>query len=283
MTDCPNCGATDTEGKKFCRHCGTHIEPPAEEATTWRLPATTSKVSKSQTAETPSQTSPAYLSPVSYEPKPQPPVAYVPEQAPGRPDISLGDWLSEGWRIYKDNWVVMSFGTMFAAFFSLITAGVLAGPLLMGLYRMVFKAMRGERPELGDLFKWEGRFLQAFVTFLIFAAMHLGFTRAGDGGLFFLLSFLVDPLITISLSLVLPLILERKIDVIKAINEVGRLIFSKDAFKWWLVGLVLVALSFVGTFACFVGVFVTVPWVIASASVAYRDIFGLDDPNRTLA
>jgi uncharacterized membrane protein len=81
----------------------------------------------------------------------------------------------------------------------------------------------------------------------------------------------------------MPLILERKMDVVAAINEVGRLIFSRDVFMWWVVGLVLLAIGvFLGAMGCFVGIFLTTPWMICSAAVAYRDIFGLDDPNRTL-
>jgi hypothetical protein len=30
-----------------------------------------------------------------------------------------------------------------------------------------------------------------------------------------------------------------------------------------------------------VGVLVTLPWMISSAALAYRDVFGIDDPNRT--
>jgi hypothetical protein len=280
MANCPECGASDIDGKKFCRNCGRRLDSSSEDAATWRLPTGTSPV-QGRTAETSNPTSPAYIPP-AYELPSQPPIRYEPEYAAGRSNISLGDWLAQGWRIYSENWVVMSMGAVIGAALSALSLGILAGPLLMGLYQMAFKTMRSERPELGDLFKWEGRFLQAFLAFLILAAIHLGFTGAGDGGIFAVLSFVVDPILTIALALVLPLILERKIDVVRAINEVGRLIFSKDALMWWVVGLVFVALSAIGFFGCFVGVFVTLPWILSSAAVAYRDIFGFDDPNRTL-
>ena len=76
---------------------------------------------------------------------------------------------------------------------------------------------------------------------------------------------------------------QRKVDVANAINEVGRLVFSRDALMWWIVGLVMAAISTAGFVGCGVGVFVTVPWMISSSAVAYRDVFGFDDPNRTNA
>jgi len=76
--------------------------------------------------------------------------------------------------------------------------------------------------------------------------------------------------------------LERRLDVANAINDVGRIIFSRDAFMWWIVGLVFAAITASGTFGCLIGFFVTLPWMICSSAVAYRDVFGFDDPNRTL-
>jgi hypothetical protein len=51
---------------------------------------------------------------------------------------------------------------------------------------------------------------------------------------------------------------------------------------WWIVGLVLSGIASLGIFGCGVGVFLTFPWIVCSAAVAYRDIYGIDDPNRTL-
>jgi len=46
-----------------------------------------------------------------------------------------------------------------------------------------------------------------------------------------------------------------------------------------LVFATIIPLGFVG---CFIGIFLTTPWIISSAAVAYREVFGYDDPNRTL-
>jgi hypothetical protein len=187
-----------------------------------------------------------------------------------------------GWQLYKEYWVEMSIGSLIGAVVSTFTLGLLFGPTLLGLYRMAFKAMRGERPDVGDIFEWEGRFLPAVVTFFVFLVVHLGLGGAAKSGISSILTFVVGPFLTTGLALTMPLLLERRMDLAAAINEVGRLIFSRDALMWWVVGLVFTLINFGGFMVCFFGVFITFPWVVSAAAVAYRDIFGIDDPNRTL-
>lgn len=262
-----------------------------EEASTWILsqptspnldpPRPTKQVGQGPTSPN-AQTGPAYVPPVNYYPAPQPP-QYQPPTPATNPSISLGDWLSSGWRIYKENWLLMSVASFLCMILSASTLGIMAGPLLMGLYSMAFKTMRGERPEMADLFNFQGRFFQAFLAALIFFLVHAGFTGASKGGpLAGILYFAVTPLLTATLSLTIPLMLERRLDVANAINEVGRIIFSRDALMWWIVGLVFATISTAGLFACGVGIFITLPWMISSSAIAYRDVFGFDDPNRTL-
>lgn len=284
---CPNCGRNIEEDEKFCRQCGMPQHLAGEEAATWVLTPQpepdreTAPVQPGPTAPTTPPTGAAYIPPTPYYPPPYP-TLYQPPPPAVHSHIALGDWLSGGWQIYKENWALMSLATLFGGFLSVATVGILAGPLLMGMFRMAFKTMRGERPNMGDLFSWQGRFLQAFVTFLIFALVHLGLTGLGGNSLHGLLSLVVTPLLTVMLGLTMSSILERGLDVARAINEAGRVIFSKDALMWWVTGLVFSAISFGGTIACGIGVFVTLPWMISASAVAYRDIFDIDDPNRTL-
>ena len=178
----------------------------------------------------------------------------------------------------------MSFASFLGGLLSLMTVGVLSGPLMMGLYRMAFKIMRGERPEIGDMFDWKGRFLQAFLASLISIAIWGGVIKAGNSAPFYIISNLIlTPLLTVLMGFVFPLLLDRRMDIAAAVNEVGRLIFSKDALMWWTVGLVASTIIALSPIACGVGIFVAVPVMVCTAAVAYRQIFGFDDPNRTLS
>ncbi|HSB09113.1 MAG TPA: hypothetical protein VLM38_06350 [Blastocatellia bacterium] len=264
-----------------------------EDATTWILtpqPApesarSTSRVQPGPTSPTSPPPAESYLPPspvpAPYYPPPSP-AQYQPPTPVGSAHISLGDWLSGGWQVYRENWSVMSVATLVAFLLSLCTLGVLAGPLLMGLFRMAFATMRGVRPVMGDLFNWRGRFLQSFLTALIYGAIYAGLGGIGNNNAFFaLLSAAATPMLSVMLSFTMSLILERDVDVLDAINQVTKLVFSRDAFMWWVVGLVFAAITGGGFIACGIGILVTLPWMVSASAVAYKDVFG-DDPNRTL-
>lgn len=288
---CPNCGREVDEGEKFCRQCGMPQHLDGEEATTWILapqPAPdsmrqTSSVQPGPTSQTTPPTGAAYLppTPTPYYQAPLP-TQYQPPVPVGQPHISLGGWLSGGWQVYKENGALMSVASLFAIGISAGTVGLLAGPMLMGLFQMAFKTMRGERPVIKDLFDWHGRFLQAFLTGLVFLVVQLALGGAGNSNaLFKLVSLGVVPFLATMLGFTMSLVIERGTDVVNSMNEAAKLIFSRDAFMWWVVGLVFAAITAGGFMACGIGGLVTLPWMISASAVAYRDVFGIDDPNRT--
>lgn len=289
MTYCPNCGTDIEEGKKFCRQCGTLLEPTGEEAATWRLPPPTTAETQMPTVPIrPNPTAPpeapltaVYAPPADYYTPPPFPVPYQAPVQPARGHIAIGDWLSGGWQIYKENALLMSLATLLVVGLGSCTAGVLAGPMLMGMYRMAFKTMRGERPEIGDLFNWGGRFLQAFLSFLIVAAIFIGFTAGKSEILGLIALIVVNPFLTVLLGLVLPMILERNVDIGAAINKAGRMVFSRDWLMWWVAGFVFAIINFGGA-TCGVGLLITLPLIVSALAVAYRNLFGIDDPNRTM-
>src|SRR6185295_18540917 len=106
---CPNCGRNVDEGEKFCRQCGMPQHLDGEEATTWILAPhpppdsdrQTSAVQSSPTSPTMPPTGAAYIPPTPtpyYAPQQ---MQYQPPAPAGTPHISLGDWLSGGWQVYK--------------------------------------------------------------------------------------------------------------------------------------------------------------------------------------
>ena len=263
-----------------------------EDATTWildpqPLPESmrdTSSVQSSPTSPTAPPTGAAYIPPT---PTPYYPPAYPTQYQPGPqlgqyPSITLGGWISGGWQVYKENGALMSVASLIAIVISSITFGVLSGPLFMGLLGMAFKTMRGERPLIRDLFDWQGRFLQSFLAGVVFLVAHLVLGGAGsNSGFFNIVSLGAIPFLSMLLGFTMSLVLERGTSAIASLKQAAKVIFSRDAFMWWVVGLVFTAITFGGALACGIGVFVTLPWMISASAVAYRDVFGIDDPNRT--
>src|SRR5262249_26109601 len=119
---------------------------------------------------------------------------------------------------------------------------------------------------------------------LIAIVVYGGISGLGRGSaLSSLINFIVGPFLTVMLGMILPMILDRKADIAEAINVTWKRIFAKEALMWWIVGLVFGLIAWGGIFGCGIGIFVTIPWIISSFALAYRDTFGIDDPNRTLS
>jgi hypothetical protein len=268
---CPSCGADITGEANFCRFCGVRLGAATREATTWRLQPSTAPEAQLPTFPVHKDTA---------EPAPPTSPAYFEARR-----ISLGEWLSEGWQIYKENWLLMSAASVLSIAMTLCTSFILGGPLAIGLYRMAFKIMRGERPDMSDLFRWEGHFVNSLLAFLLYVAISSAipmWPSLGRGEILAVVGFFVHPFLSVIMSLTFPLMLERRLDVAPAINQVGQIVFSRDALLWWVVGFVWLMIELLGLLACGVGIFVTTPWMLSTAAVAYRDIFGMDDPNRTI-
>jgi hypothetical protein len=262
-----------------------------EEATSWILDPQpipesmrdTASVHSSPTSPSNPPTAAAYIPPT---PRPyyQPPypTQFQPAAPFGQTPITLGGWISGGWHVYKENGALMSVASLLAIIISSITFGVLSGPLFMGLLGMAYKTMRGERPLIRDLFDWSGRFMQSLLAGVVFLVAHLVLGGAGNNsGFFNIVSLGLVPFLSMLLVFTISLILERGTNAIPSLKHAAKVVFSRDAFMWWVVGLVFTAITFGGVLACGIGALITLPWMISASAVAFRDVFGIDDPNRT--
>lgn len=76
-----------------------------------------------------------------------------------RADLDIGYVFRHGWRLFIDDIGPLLLGTLIAAALTLVSLGILGGPLLAGLYGMVVGRVRdGRRPQVGDVFSGFDRF-----------------------------------------------------------------------------------------------------------------------------
>ncbi len=261
MLICPKCGTESAETARFCRRCGARLWEPSEEEVPTRLlepPPTTLTEAR--------PTEPAYL----------PPSIPPPPSSPTEVRVDVGLWLSEGWTIFTREWPTFMLAALIASFLSLVTLTLTTGPFLLGLYFMAFQVMRGEKAQLGDLFKGFEHFWMALLAWLIEVFIHSslgGITeRAPVMGL---ISLAFSPLVFALFAFVYPLLLDRKLDIASALNEAWKVVVSRHWVMFWVLGVVFILLLIAGVLGCGVGVFVTAPWIVCAAAAAYRDLFGL--------
>jgi uncharacterized membrane protein YvlD (DUF360 family) len=76
-----------------------------------------------------------------------------------RPRLDVGLSFKGGWNAFTADIVPLLVGGLIAGLLSIVTLGILAGPLFAGLYSMVVGRIRDDRPaRIGDVFSCMDRF-----------------------------------------------------------------------------------------------------------------------------
>jgi len=242
-----------------------------------------------------------------------PPVQGLPVDFDGDYQLDIGGCLGSGWRVMRSQFgLALGVGLVFmgiqvalallgaipfvGTIFSL-GAWVITGPLMGGLVFFYLRMVRGESPELGNLFDgfrrsfgqlFLGQLVPGLLAFLpllpgmvvLLIGLIPAFVSKGDvpplaawapGVLLILLGFPVTLYLQTSWMFTLPLILDQGLDFWTAMGrsrrQVGR--------HWWLcfgltVGVGLVNL--VGVLCCVVGVLVSFPLGILALVQGYEAV-----------
>jgi uncharacterized membrane protein YvlD (DUF360 family) len=92
-----------------------------------------------------------------------------------RPRLDVGLAFKGGWNAFAADIVPLLVGGLIACLLSIVTLGILAGPLAAGLYSMVIGRIRdGRRAEIGDVFSCMDRFwsfLWAAIVLVVLIAL----------------------------------------------------------------------------------------------------------------
>lgn len=216
--------------------------------------------------------------------------------------------LREGWGLIKDKyWLFFGIAIVGVLIAGAAPMGILAGPMMCGIYICLLRQHRGVSIKFEMLFRGFDHFVQSLIATLImvipmlvvlvpayvifFAAMissmpqpqakgapppppdpNAVWTMLGGMGLFFLVVFLVSIVVNTLFFFTYPLIVDRKLTGTQA---VGTSLRAARANFGGVLGLVLLTglLTFVGLLACYVGAFFVMPIHFAAVAVAYRKVF----------
>ncbi len=180
--------------------------------------------------------------------------------------IRTGEWLSEGWGLFKQDWLMHVVVVLILGVANSATASILYGPLLCGYYYMIFKKVQDPASsiELGDIGKGFEVFVNALVAWLLVGI----FTSVGT-----IACFVGAIVVGALLIFVFPLIMDRRMDFWPAIQAS----FDKTKENWlgWSVFMLVLGLvNLAGAIVCGVGMLVTMPITCVATALAYRDNFG---------
>jgi hypothetical protein len=183
----------------------------------------------------------------------------------GREALNIGLVLKQGWRLFVKDLGPLIIGALIAGVLSILTLGILIGPLTAGLYGMVVKRVRdGQRPEVGDVFGQMNRFWSFFAAALVLGILVGLASVTVIGGIV---------LATIWLY-VFPLMVDRGIGLGEAMGTSYRMV--KEAGFWEHVALVIVCLV-ISSLANGVLAIVATPFFVAAVAAGYYVAAGKDD------
>lgn len=190
---------------------------------------------------------------------------------------NFGDWIKEGFDLYKDNLGLLILASLIAFLLSVVSLGILSGPMSAGLIAILLRLRDGDPtpPAVGDVFQGFQFFLPSFLFGIVWGAILV------VGCLILTVIPCLGQLLCICLVVAasaflmfgLYLIVDQKMDFWPA--SMASFEKVKPAFFPYL-GLAVVAgvIGEIGALACGIGVCVTMPIYFAIIAVAYRDVFG---------
>lgn len=174
--------------------------------------------------------------------------------------------------LYGKNFVPVFLATLITAVLSGITFGLLAGPLLGGLFVFVGKTIEGEKAELKEIFSRFDKFLPTlaiiiltglawFIISIIGAIPVIGMLfRLAAGSFLTLLSFLA-----------IAFIVDQDLGPVDALKR-SLQSFLTEPLTVWLYSLGLLVISWMGTLLFIFPVVFTLPLGIIGATLAYNEL-----------
>src|SRR5215213_2310916 len=183
---------------------------------------------------------------------------------------------------------------------------ILMGPMMAGVYVVLFAARRREPIEFSTLFKGFDFFGPSLVAtllhmlpilaiviptyFLFYVSLFVAVAAQGESqspvgvlGVFFtfflviIVIFVLIIIISVGFTFTYPLIVDRRLRGLDAV----KLSFKAAMANFWrLLGMMLLTgiMVMVGMAFCIVGMFLVLPISYAAIAAAYEQVFGLKDP-----
>jgi hypothetical protein len=220
--------------------------------------------------------------------------------------LSPMECLRGGWDLIKDRyWLFLGISVVGILIGSVVPMGILLGPMMCGIYLALFSQQRGEPVNFEMLFKGFDYLVNSIIATLIqmvpmiivlipiyvaWFAFFFSTMKPGRRGApppdplpffaFFAIVFVVVMLVSLIVHtffiFTYPLIVDRKLSGVDAVKTSFRAAVGNLG---GVIGLVLLTtlLGFGGLLLCYVGAIFVMPITFAANSIAYRQVFSLQD------
>lgn len=196
--------------------------------------------------------------------------------------VDIGACLRDGFELYRANVQILLLSNLLAFALSVVTFGILAGPMQAGVAWVTLAVLdrRSPQPQAADVFRGIQRFfLPSFLLSLMLtvplATVALATSGAGVFGRLLLMPLLTaGSLVVATLTMFsMFLIVERGLDFWPAVTASYAMV--RERF-WPLLGIMAAAAAggAAGSAACCIGALVTMPFATAVLAVTWRRMAG---------
>ena len=193
-----------------------------------------------------------------------------------RPEIKINEWLVEGVELYKNHMGFLTLVALIVIVFSIVSIGILAGPLTAGLIFIILDFYDGnkENPPLGAVFRGFSKFGPTLVY-----SVFWGVVIAAGSYLLRQVPFL-GQLLSLAYFLLLGSLLIFGLFLVADRGESFWAASMASAAKvrsgsWAFVGFgaMTLVIGTIGVFLCGFGAIFSLPIMICILAVSYREVF----------
>src|SRR5579864_3682319 len=192
------------------------------------------------------------------------PAAYTVRSTGGKSDTMR--WIGQGWEVVKGD-----LGTfLLMNIVMLVVNGavplLLQGATTAGFQAACGKKLRGQKPEIGDLFAGFQFFASTLGAHIVISIL------AFIGALFLIIPGLV---VAAMYNFTFLFIIDKRMDMGAAMRA-SHAVVKQDYFGYTMFVIALILLNIAGFLCLLVGLLVTIPITYAAISVAYQDTVGFE-------
>ncbi|NLY89954.1 MAG: hypothetical protein GX085_10150 [Firmicutes bacterium] len=180
--------------------------------------------------------------------------------------------LKKSLELYGKNFIPIFLATLITALVSGITFGLLAGPLLGGLFLFLRKIIDGEKPELGMIFSRFDKFLPTFLVMLI--AFLAGFVISIIGAIPVigrLFSLAAGSLFSLISFMAIAYVVDKDLGPVDAVKRSIQS-FLTEPVAVWIYSLAIFVISGIGALFFFFPLIFTMPFGVIGATLAYNEL-----------
>jgi hypothetical protein len=186
--------------------------------------------------------------------------------------MDIGKSIQLSFDLYLKNFLTLFLACLIAGILSMVTLGILAGPLVAGLLVLCLKLLRGENGEWKEIFNHFDQFLPTFlVTLVLWGASLAIWIIASFPFIGWLIQIIVGPVLGLLYFLTIGFVVDKKMKPLEALQRSINF-FAAEPLLLWMYGLLFGILGGIGVILFGIGVFLTIPFGVAGFAIAYQGL-----------